>query len=92
VGKPGRRNTVFGVTCLDDTLALKLAPYPLAADRPPSANLVRSAASQAAAFGPLLLRSREGVTHHGGCEDSHGDEDDIHCYRHKTLPTPDLIR
>ena len=75
------------------SLALEPAPPPLPSDRPPTVNLVRSLAS--AAYGlrrSLLLRVREGLTQHGGRENTHDDEDDVHRYRHETLPIPALVQ
>jgi hypothetical protein len=43
-----------------------------------------------AAYRRLLLQGREGMAQHRGCENTHGDKDDVHQYRHETLSIPAL--
>jgi hypothetical protein len=44
------------------------------------------------AVGVTLLGGSEVSAPHGGRENAHGDEDDAHPYRQKTLPAPALLR
>jgi hypothetical protein len=78
---------------ISSSLTFESAPHPLPSDRPPTLYLVRSQASAAYRLcRSLLLRGREGLAQHGGCENTHGDKDDVHHYRHETLPVPALFR
>jgi hypothetical protein len=78
---------------ISSSLTFESAPHPLPSDRPPTLYLVRSQASAAYRLcRSLLLRGREGLAQHGGCENTHGDKDDVHRYRHETLPVPTLFR
>jgi hypothetical protein len=75
------------------SLTFESAAHPLPSDRPPALYLLRSPASAANRLcGSLLLGGREGMAQHGGHENPHGDKDDVHRYRHETLPVPALFR